>query len=201
MKMRSKKIYLQLTRGEICEEHFRPPSATAAHLGNYFGQIGGLPIIQKWTNLEISQQFTVQNINWMGVYFLHVFGAPECWPFWTNDDWPNFNMFQKFHAHNQNCQFMYLGPQEAGCFERWALNNPILNFFNNFLYKIKIRRGYILWKNLPYCRTFWKKGVYQSAQNGPIWKIFNHTLFKIQIERGSVEPKQILVFWAPSCGP
>ena len=56
--------------------NFMPP-VTVAHLGNDifgdlhdFGQIGGLPISPKWTNLEIFKQFPAQNANWKGVYFL-----------------------------------------------------------------------------------------------------------------------------------
>ena len=72
-----------------------PPSATAAHLGNYIfghllniGQKGCLPICPKLTNLEILQEYPVENSNLKGYFYAefkkmltHVFGAPQCQPF------------------------------------------------------------------------------------------------------------------------
>ena len=59
-------------KGEICVANFRPP-ATVANLGYYifgylhdFGQMGGLPISPKGTNMKISQLFLIQNPNLKG---------------------------------------------------------------------------------------------------------------------------------------
>ena len=54
----------------------------------------------------------------------------------------------------KNCQLMYLRPHFAGCFEKWgvcqsAQNGLIWNFLNSFSHKIRIKRGSVLWKNLP----------------------------------------------------
>ena len=53
----------------------------------------------------------------------------------------------------KKCQLMYFGPHVEGRFRHMegvyqsAQNSPILNFLNNFSYKIQIERGSILWKN------------------------------------------------------
>ena len=59
-----------------------PPPATIANLGYYifvnlhdFGQKGGLPIKLKWTNLEIFQQFSVQNLTLTKMAIWHSFYA------------------------------------------------------------------------------------------------------------------------------
>ena len=80
-----------------------------------FGEIGGLPIGPKWTNLKIFQSYIVQNPNWKGVSLLKkmptlVFWAPYCGPFWT-----------------------YWGVCQS------AQNCPILKFLNFLLHEIKIQ--------------------------------------------------------------
>ena len=106
-----------------------------------FGEIGGLPIGPKWTNLKIFQSFIVQNPNWKGDSIMKkmptlAFWAPYCGPFGT-----------------------YWGVCQS------AQNCPILKFLNFFLHKIQIQRGSVLWKKLPthvfeapFCGPFLKNG-------------------------------------------
>ena len=106
-----------------------------------FGEIGGLPIGPKWTNLKIFQSYIEQNPNWKGDSLMKkmptlVFWAPYCGLFWT-----------------------YWGVCQS------AQNCPILRFLNFFLHKIQIQRGSVLWKKLPthvfeapFCGPFLKNG-------------------------------------------
>ena len=72
-----------------------------------------------------------------------------------------------------------------------SAHGPILNFFNNFLLKIKVQRGHILWEKLTshvfraLCnRPFW---LNTCQPNGQIWgKFFRLFEFKIQKNCGSV---------------
>ena len=64
-----------------------------------------------------------------------VFGALQCGPFQTN-----------------------------GGFSQSTQIRPILTFNNIFLYKIKIQRGYLLWKKLP-------SQVVRAPCGGPFWKM------------------------------
>ena len=73
--------------------------------------------------------------------------------------WKFFNIFlQKIRIKRgsvlwKNCYLVYLGPYNAGRFwtngdvGKLTQNGPILTFKNIFLYKFKIQRGYLLWKN------------------------------------------------------
>ena len=84
----------------------------------YFGLIGGQPIGQKWTNLEI-----LQNANQKGVFLCQkmrtrVFVTPHIWPFWTN------------RCVCESAQFGRLS-----------------KIFRNFLYEIQIERGWFYEKN------------------------------------------------------
>ena len=68
---------------------------------------------------------------------------------------------------------------------RLAKNGTILNFLNNFFYKIKIQRGYIAWKKLTslVCRALWGGPFWLNAclPTGQIWAdhFFNHFELKI----------------------
>ena len=63
----------------------------------------------------------------------HVLTALQCGPFWTN------------RGVGQSAQ-----------------TGPILTFENIFLYKIKVQRGYVLWKKLP-------SHVIRAPCGGPFW--------------------------------
>ena len=63
---------------------------------------------------------------------------------------------------------MYLGLNNAsrfrtnGCVCQSAQNGQILIFFNNLQYKIKIQRGYMLWKKLT-------SSIFRGPYGGPFW--------------------------------
>ena len=132
-----------------------------------FGEIGGLPIGPKWTNLKIFQSYIVQNPNWKGDSFMKkmptlVFWAPYCGPFWT-----------------------YWGVCQSGH------NRPIWKILNNFLHKIQIQRGSVLCKKSPthvfealFRGPFSKMG---GLPTGPEWadlKNFNFTHTKSELKGG-----------------
>ena len=84
---------------------------------------------------------------------------------------------KRWPVFEKNCHLMYLGPYNAGRFltnevvGQSAQIGPILAFDNIFLYKIKIQRGYFLWKKLPShvirtpCgRLFWSNACLLTGQ-------------------------------------
>ena len=86
-----------------------------------FGEIGGLPIGPKWTNLKIFQSYIVQNPNWKGDSLMKkmptlVFWAPYCGPFWTywgglpigpqSTDLKNFELFYTQNPNSKGVRFM-----------------------------------------------------------------------------------------------
>ena len=99
----------------------------------------------------------------------------------------------------KKCQLMYFGPHVDGRFRhiegvyQSAPNSPILNFLNNFSYKIQIERGSILWKNGrhkylgPILQAVLKK---KGLPISPKWTNLCNFLYKIQVERGSVKWKK-----------
>ena len=132
------------------------PPVTVANLGYYIfgyvhdlGQIRGLPISPKWTNLEI---FCTKWKLKGGLFYtkkcklinLGPHNAGRFGQMWVSANQPKLAQFQIFST-----------------------------LFNTFLYKIQIERGSILWKNLPTCVfwgpriglfwTYW--GVCRSAHN------------------------------------
>ena len=102
------------------------------------------------------------SVLWKNV-LTHVLSALQCGPFWTN-----------------------------GGVGQSAQTGPILTFENIFLYKIKIQRGYLLWKKLPShlvrapCGgSFWSNAWLPTGQ---IWAdqiFFIHFEFKMQNKLGS----------------
>ena len=102
-----------------------------------FGDVGGLPIGPKWTNLKIFQSYIEQNQNWKGVCFMKKI-ANSC--IWGPILWAVLDIFRG----------LPIGPE-------------LSNF--NFLHKIQIQRGSVLWKKLPthvfeapFCGPFLKNG-------------------------------------------
>ena len=149
-----------------------------------FGEIGGLPIGPKWTNLKIFQSYIEQNPNWKGDSLKKkmptlVFWAPYCGPFWTywmglpiGPELSNFKIFELFSTQNPNSKGVRFMKKIANSCT-WG---PILQ------------------------AVFKNGGVCRSAQKGPIWKIFNFFSHKIRIKRGSVLWKKFPthVFEAPT---
>ena len=119
------------------------------YLHNFWKIGGGLPISPKCTNLKIFQQFLLQNENWKGVYnmlktYTHKFGAPQCWPFWTNGGVCQFgpisiffnNFLYKIRIERRsfswkNCQLMYLGLHNWAILNKWA-DHPKMDQFWSF---------------------------------------------------------------------
>ncbi len=109
------------------------------------------------------------SVLWKNV-LTHVFAALQCGPFWTN-----------------------------GGVGQSAQTGPILTFENIFLYKIKIQRGYLLWKKLPSHLVrapcggpFWSNAWLPTGQ---IWAdqiFFDHFEFKMQNKLGSFLCKKLI---------
>ena len=117
----------------------------------------------------------------------YVFGAPQCWLFWiiscTKSKLKGAPFYEKF------CQCMYLRPHILKKCRFLIISPKWTNCrFFNFMYKIKIQRGYILWKKLtssvfrtPLSRPFWWKVCLPTGQiwANQIFLIILYTKYKI----------------------
>ena len=98
-----------------------------AHLGNHFGQIGGPANQPKVNQFGNFTTISCKKCKLKGALFLA-----------------------------ENCQLMYLGPNNAGRFGQMGMSanrlnwGPISKYFNNFLYKVQIEKNCHLIYLRPY---------------------------------------------------
>ena len=114
----------------------------------------------------------------------------------------------------KNANSCILGPILRASLDTWgggvcqsAQNYPILKFMNNFLHKIQIQRGSVLWKKLPthvlkapFWGPFWKMGGRPIGQQWTDLKISQHFLTQNQNWKGVRFIKKIAnsCIWGPT---